>query len=117
MGSLSFSEIVVIVLVILVVFGPRRLPDLARRAGELMAKVRNASSALTESLGTDYEATIEPIKSAKRDFDGIKSDLTKAVTSLGTEITSKTPDTIDAGEDAAADPDATSGSDETADPS
>jgi sec-independent protein translocase protein TatB len=87
MGSLSFSEIVVIVLVILVVFGPRRLPDLARKAGELMAKVRNASASLTESLGTDYEATIEPIKSAKRDFDGIKSDLTKTITSFGVQDT------------------------------
>jgi len=83
MGSLSFSEIVVIVLVILIVFGPRRLPELARKAGELMGKVRNASSLLSESLGTEYEATIEPIKSVKRDFDGIKEDLTKAVASYG----------------------------------
>jgi len=89
MGSLSFSEIVVIVLVILVVFGPKRLPDLARKAGELMTKVRNASASLTESLGTDYEATIEPIKSVKRDFDGIKSDLTNAITSFGVQDTAQ----------------------------
>ena len=60
MGSLSFSEIVVIVLVILIVFGPNRLPDLARRAGEFMNKVRNASSSMTEALGVDYEETVEP---------------------------------------------------------
>jgi len=50
MGSLSFSEIMVIVLVILVVFGPR-LPDLSRRAGELMKKVREASSSLSDAVG------------------------------------------------------------------
>lgn len=83
MGSLSFSEIVVIVLVILVVFGPQRLPDLSRRAGELMKKVREASSSLSDAVGIDIEATIEPIRDAKRDFDGMKKDLTTAVTSIG----------------------------------
>jgi len=92
MGSLSFSEIIVIVLVILIVFGPRRLPELARKAGELMGKVRNASSLLSDSLGTEYEATIEPIKSVKRDFDGIKDDLTRAVASYGTGAPSEPHD-------------------------
>jgi len=114
MGSLSFSEIVVIVLVILVVFGPQRLPDLARKAGELMGKVRNASSTLTDALGTDFEATIEPIKSVKRDFDGIKSDLTRTVTSFGAqEPAGRAPSSVDpaaspVAEDTATTDDATS---------
>jgi TatA/E family protein of Tat protein translocase len=83
MGSLSFSEIVVIVLVILIVFGPNRLPDLARKAGEFMSKVRNASSSMTDALGVDYQETVEPILSAKRDFDGVKDDIAKTVTSFG----------------------------------
>ncbi|MEN8233845.1 MAG: twin-arginine translocase TatA/TatE family subunit [Actinomycetota bacterium] len=83
MGSLSFSEIILILLVILIVFGPRRLPELARRAGELAKKLRTASASLSESLGVDYEATVEPIRTAKREIDGIKSDLTKAVSSVG----------------------------------
>ena len=91
MGSLSFAEIVVIVLVILVVFGPQRLPDLSRRAGALMKKAREASSSMSGALGTDFEATIEPIRDAKRDFDGIRKDLTTAVTSIG-KPDSKIPD-------------------------
>jgi TatA/E family protein of Tat protein translocase len=87
MGSLSFSEIVVIVLVILIVFGPNRLPDLARKAGELMNKVRNASSSMTDALGVDYEETVEPFLSAKRDLDSIKEDLTKTVTTFGQAAT------------------------------
>lgn len=83
MGSLSFSEIVVIVLVILVVFGPQRLPDLSRRAGELIKKVREAASSLSDTVGIDFEETIEPIRDAKQDFDGIRKDLTTAVTSIG----------------------------------
>jgi TatA/E family protein of Tat protein translocase len=83
MGSLSLTEIVVIVLVILIVFGPRRLPELARRAGELAKQVRSASSSLSESLGVEYEATVEPIRTAKREIDAIKSDLSSAVASIG----------------------------------
>jgi TatA/E family protein of Tat protein translocase len=87
MGSLSFSEIVVIVLVILIVFGPNRLPELARKAGELMNKVRNASNTMTDALGVDYEETVEPFKSAKRDFDSIKTDISKTVTTFGQAVT------------------------------
>jgi len=94
MGSLSFSEIVVIVLVILIVFGPNRLPDLARKAGEFMNKVKNASSSMTDALGVDYEETVEPILSAKRDFDSIKEDLTKTVTTFGQAAT--TPEATEA---------------------
>jgi len=93
MGSLSFSEIVVIVLVILIVFGPNRLPDLARKAGEFMNKVRNASSSMTDALGVDYEETVEPFLSAKRDFDSIKEDFTKTVTTFGQAAT--IPDSSD----------------------
>ena len=112
MGSLSFSEIVVIVLVILIVFGPNRLPDLARRAGEFMNKVKNASSSMTDALGVDYEETVEPLLSAKRDFDSIKEDLTKTVTTFGQAAT--IPEATEVGEPpeqasapARAEPDAT----------
>jgi TatA/E family protein of Tat protein translocase len=87
MGSLSFSEIVVIVLVILIVFGPNRLPDLARRAGEFMSKVKHASSSMTDALGVEYQEAVEPILSAKRDYDSIKDDLTKTVTTFGKAVT------------------------------
>lgn len=103
MGSLSFSEIVVIVLVILIVFGPRRLPDLARRAGELTQKLRSASSALSDSLGVEYEATVEPIRTARQEIEGIKSDLTRAVSSMGPSP--KPAEEVDTAEEAADDHD------------
>jgi sec-independent protein translocase protein TatB len=83
MGSISFTEILVIAVVALIVFGPKRLPELARRAGELVAKAREASSSLTDALGRDYSDVVEPLKEIKDDVTGIKKDLTKAVTSIG----------------------------------
>src|SRR5437879_12726950 len=48
---LSFPHLVVIFLVALVVFGPEKLPELARTLGRLMADFRKASG--------DFQSTLE----------------------------------------------------------
>jgi sec-independent protein translocase protein TatB len=83
MGSISFTEILVIAVVALIVFGPKRLPELARRAGELVAKAREASSSLTDALGRDYSDVVDPLKGVKDDVTGIRDDMTRAATSIG----------------------------------
>jgi len=82
MGSLSFGEILTILFVILIVFGPDRLPELARRAGELVAKIRDASSLVTRQLNTEYGEEMKSIRNLQRQVEGIKKDFTGAVTSL-----------------------------------
>jgi TatA/E family protein of Tat protein translocase len=42
-GSLSMWEILLILIVALIVFGPRKLPDLGRSLGESLAQFRKAS--------------------------------------------------------------------------
>ena len=91
MGSISFTEILVIAVVALIVFGPKRLPELARRAGGLVAKAKEASSAVTDALGQDLSDVAEPLKGIKDDVTGIKKDLTKAVTSIGELDDASTP--------------------------
>ena len=44
MGSFGFQEFLVIAVVALLVFGPDRLPDLARQAGKAMARFRQETS-------------------------------------------------------------------------
>ena len=83
MGSLSFAEILVIVVVILVVFGPRRLPELSRRAGQLLSKVREGTSYVTQALDREYGDHMEPIRELKQEYDGLKGDVGRAVSSLG----------------------------------
>jgi TatA/E family protein of Tat protein translocase len=82
MGSLSLAEILVILLVILVVFGPRRLPELSRRAGEVLAKLREGTSYITQAIDSDYGEAIEPIRELKREIDGLKGDVSRAVSSI-----------------------------------
>ena len=50
---LSFPHMIVVFLVVLVVFGPQKLPELARSLGKLMAEFRKAS--------TDFRSAFEEI--------------------------------------------------------
>ena len=82
MGSLSLAEILVILVVILVVFGPRRLPELSRRTSELLSKLREATSYVRHSIDADYGESIEPIRQLKKDFDDLKGDVKGAFTGI-----------------------------------
>ena len=57
MFGLGFTEILVILVVALLVFGPVRLPELARSLGKGLAEFRRASSDLRRSV---LEASEEP---------------------------------------------------------
>ena len=47
------SEILVIFLLVLVLFGPDKLPELARQIGGLVRKIRRASDELKSQLNLD----------------------------------------------------------------
>jgi Tat protein translocase TatB subunit len=82
MGSFTFSEILMILVVILVVFGPKRLPELARRAGELVAKTRDATRSVTQALEHEYGDQAQPFRDLKDQFDGVRDDLRSATGSI-----------------------------------
>lgn len=58
MFGVGLPELLVIMLVGVVVFGPERLPEFARQAGRFLRQVRNlaqsAQSQLREELGPEY---------------------------------------------------------------
>jgi len=49
-GSLGFSEILVIMLLALVLFGPKRLPELARSLGRGLNELRRAAEDVRNEL-------------------------------------------------------------------
>ncbi|HUG75098.1 MAG TPA: twin-arginine translocase TatA/TatE family subunit [Acidimicrobiia bacterium] len=57
MGGVSASEFLLITLVILVVFGPRRLPALARKLGRLVRDLRGYASELRAGIEAEIDAT------------------------------------------------------------
>jgi TatA/E family protein of Tat protein translocase len=50
---LSFSEIALIVVIALVVFGPKKLPELSRTIGKALAEFRKASAELRSAMETE----------------------------------------------------------------
>ncbi|MEA3076933.1 MAG: sec-independent protein translocase protein TatB [Actinomycetota bacterium] len=50
MGSIGAPEILVILVVALIVFGPNRLPEAARQLGRAVAEVRKLSSGMQAEL-------------------------------------------------------------------
>ena len=57
MGNIGFPELIVIFVVALLVFGPKRLPELGRSLGRGLSEFRRASSDLKNSIEREIEAT------------------------------------------------------------
>jgi sec-independent protein translocase protein TatA len=53
LGSIGPSELIVILVIALLVFGPRRLPELGRALGRTLTEFRRASSELHRVLEED----------------------------------------------------------------
>lgn len=67
---MSFSEMFFLVFLALIVFGPKRLPEMARKLGKIVGEFRRASN--------DFRAQIED--------EVRKLELTDAAKSMGTEL-------------------------------
>jgi len=61
----EWSEILVILVVAMVVFGPHRLPTMARKAGKMMAEFRMAARELRE--GIERELAVEEMKEVAKE--------------------------------------------------
>lgn len=55
-----------IAIVALIVFGPQRLPEIARKAGKALRELRTAAAELTTGLEAEYAETLEPLDEARR---------------------------------------------------
>lgn len=78
MGSVGFGEIALIAIVALLVFGPDRLPELSRKAGELLTKAREATRSFTDALDSEFDEATSPIRTLQTEFQATKDELTSA---------------------------------------
>lgn len=54
-GSIGFQELMVILLVALLIFGPRKLPEIGRALGRTLREFRRASEEVTRSFEEPLE--------------------------------------------------------------
>jgi sec-independent protein translocase protein TatA len=55
-GSLGFPELLVIFVIALIVFGPRKLPELGRSLGKSIAEFKRASNELRNTLDEEIRS-------------------------------------------------------------
>jgi TatA/E family protein of Tat protein translocase len=75
MGSLGFSEIAFIVIVALLLFGPKKLPEIGRTLGRGMAEFRRATDELKRSINTELaldESPVPPVLRTRRIEDPVE---------------------------------------------
>jgi sec-independent protein translocase protein TatA len=63
-GSLGFPELMLIFFVALLVFGPRKLPDIGRSVGKALGEFRRATTDLKHTL--EEEVSREELKEIKK---------------------------------------------------
>jgi sec-independent protein translocase protein TatA len=56
-GPIGWPELLVILVLVLVVFGPRRLPEIAEAMGKSIAKFRESSRAATQEVQRELHET------------------------------------------------------------
>ena len=69
MWNLGFPELIVIFVVALVVFGPKKLPDLGRSLGKGLAEFKRASNELKRTWEEEVRSEEEELRKLQKDLD------------------------------------------------
>ncbi|MFZ0427270.1 MAG: twin-arginine translocase TatA/TatE family subunit [Acidobacteriota bacterium] len=67
--NLGFPELVVIFVIALLVFGPRKLPELGRSLGKSLAEFKKATNELKRTWEDEVRTEQEDLKKIQRDID------------------------------------------------
>ena len=86
MGPLGFPELIIIFAVALIIFGPRKLPELGRSLGKGLSEFKRASNDLQRTL--DEEVRAEERKTANT------SILPPEPTAVSSEFPVQEPETV-----------------------
>ncbi len=69
MGSVGVPEMIVIALVVLVFFGPRKLPELGRHVGKALAEFRRASMEVRRVVNEEIEELERESRDVRREAE------------------------------------------------
>lgn len=76
------GELIIIALIALVVFGPSRLPDIARKVGRWTTELRNAARDITRGL----EAEVQDLKDVGEELKAPMDEVKKPFTEIRDEM-------------------------------
>lgn len=59
-GSIGMPELIIILVIALIIFGPRKLPELGRSIGRSLAEFKRASNELRQTLDDEIRTEQQP---------------------------------------------------------
>lgn len=78
MGDLSFGEIFVIFLVIMIFFGPKKIPQIARELGQGLRKMRGAVDDIKQEIMKETEDN--PVSEIQKEIEKVKEEAQNFIT-------------------------------------
>ena len=95
MPNFTISELATIALVILIVFGPQRLPEMAQKAGQLVRKGRTMVDDLRREFEGEFQDVTQPLQEVRQEVMGMRDDMESSLASL-TEDVNKAKEELEA---------------------
>ena len=71
-GNIGFPELLIIFIIALLVFGPKKLPEVGRSIGKALREFRRTSDEIRDRIEEEIQA--DEFKEIKKDIDEIKED-------------------------------------------
>src|SRR5437764_6796768 len=75
MGQLGFSEMLVVFIVALLVFGPKKLPELGKSLGKGIREFKKATDELKSSWEEQVRDIQTPLEDVKKDIHTVGQDM------------------------------------------
>ena len=95
MLDLGIQELIVILLVALLVFGPKRLPEIGRTIGKGMAKLKEAMDGVKEEVNAELHDVKGPLLRAKQQMDAEIYKVKKPIYDIGGQISDELQDIVE----------------------
>ena len=78
MGQLGFQELLIIFVIALLVFGPKKLPELGKSLGKGLREFKKATEDLKSNWEDQVREVEEPIKETVKDIENTGQEMTTA---------------------------------------
>ena len=74
-GSIGMPELILIFIVALLVFGPKKLPEIGKSLGKGLAEFKRASDELKKTIETEIEQSKNEIAAVKEHVSSVQNSL------------------------------------------
>jgi sec-independent protein translocase protein TatA len=95
--DISGGELLVILLVVFLVFGPEKMPEMARKAGRMMNQMKKATNDLTNEFKKETSVLQNEIKSAhtkvNEQIDSVSREINRTKSQVVQDMTVSNSDT------------------------